>query len=144
MKLRARLAAVAASICVAAMSWMAGTAHADVARIDVVPLGPGAGYSTGCTYALVAVTKDSYNTPRDMPVSFYDLSGGAYIFPQDDFYARKQIYVSPVLANRAFALWTPTRPGKHTLTAYQTSAGGPTRTVTVRPGTPIGPGCVIH
>lgn len=141
---RARIAAIAVSVCVAVGSWSAGTAHADVARIDVVALGPSAGYGTGCTYALVATTKDGKHTPRDQPVSFYDLSEGSYIFPQDDFTARKQIYVSPVLADRAFALWTPTRPGPHRLTAYQTSEGGPTRTITVRPGTPVGPGCLTR
>lgn len=142
---RSRIAALAVSVCVAVASWSAGAARADVARIDILPLGPSAGYGTGCTYALVATTKDGkQNTSRDLPVSFYDLSGGSYLFPQDDFYARKQIYVSPVLADRSLALWTPTRPGKHRLTAYQTSAGGPIRTITVRPGTPIGPGCLVR
>lgn len=141
---RAQIAAIALSVCLAVASWSTGAARADVARIDILPLGPSAGYGTGCTYALVATTKDGKYTPRDLPVSFYDLSGGAYIFPQDDFTARKQIYVSPVLADRAFALWTPTRPGKHRLTAYQTSEGGPTRVITVRLGTPIGPGCLVR
>jgi fermentation-respiration switch protein FrsA (DUF1100 family) len=52
-------------------------------------------------------------------------------------------YNSPVLLGHAFSLWTPTAPGEHTLMAYQTSAGGPVETVTVTPGTPIGPVCLV-
>ncbi|MCZ4590530.1 hypothetical protein O4328_44150 [Rhodococcus opacus] len=51
-------------------------------------------------------------------------------------------YDSPVILGHAFHSGTPP-PGEHTLMAYQTSAGGPVETVTVTPGAPIGPVCII-
>ena len=50
---------------------------------------------------------------------------------------------SPVIRGHKVTLWTPTRIGEHTLMAYETSAGGPTATVTVNPATPIGPVCIV-
>ena len=77
-------------------------------------------------------------------MSFADIGGNGRFLPQDYFYDRKRIYLAPVINRHAYALWTPTSVGTHTLTAYQTSAGGPQRTVTVRPGTPVGPACIVR
>ncbi|MDH6679014.1 hypothetical protein M2284_003230 [Rhodococcus sp. LBL1] len=52
-------------------------------------------------------------------------------------------WVTPVVFDHALALWTPTAPGEHAIMAYQTSAGGPVETVTVNPGVPIGPACIV-
>ncbi|MDH6282410.1 hypothetical protein [Prescottella agglutinans] len=51
--------------------------------------------------------------------------------------------MTPVVFDHALALWTPTAPGEHAIMAYQTSAGGPVETVTVNPGVPIGPACIV-
>lgn len=50
---------------------------------------------------------------------------------------------SPVILGHKVSLWTPMRTGEHSLMAYETSAGGPTATVTVNPATPIGPVCIV-
>ncbi|MCJ0895046.1 hypothetical protein [Rhodococcus sp. ARC_M5] len=52
-------------------------------------------------------------------------------------------FSTPVDLGHKFTLWTPTAPGEHSLMAYETSAGGPIRTVTVNPATPLGPGCIV-
>lgn len=138
-RFRARVAAAALTAAAAISVATAPTASADIEQLTIVPLGAGAGYGTGCTYLLVART-DEWNGG----VSFADVGGKGDFLPQDYFSDRKQIYLAPVINRHAYALWTPTSVGTHTLTAYQTSAGGPIRTVIVKPGIPVGPACIVR
>ena len=139
-----RLTVAACSLAAVATLGVTPQASADVTRLDVIPLVPHAGFGANCTYLLVATTASSRYTPATKGVSFVDLNRNSRFFPADDLYAAGQLYfTTPVVGNRAFSLWTPTRPGKHVLMAYQTSAGGPQRSITVRSGTPVGPGCIV-
>jgi hypothetical protein len=133
---------VAASCAAITVGW-APSAAADVVDVTVVPglsSGPTTSYGVGCTYLVVART----SAPVEAGVSFVDYNLASTFFPADVIWNTvNPYYVSPVMLGHAFSLWTPTAPGEHTLMAYQTSAGGPTATVTVNPGVPIGPGCIV-
>jgi len=76
-------------------------------------------------------------------VLIVDCNRASMFFPQE--LTRDTLdpyYDSPVILGHAFHSGTPP-PGEHTLMAYQTSAGGPVETVTVTPGAPIGPVCIV-
>ncbi len=137
-RLRVLVVAVILSAVAATATVSAPTAGADIEQLSIVPLGSGAGYGTGCVYLLVARADMSPSG-----VSFADIGGKSRILPQNYFSDRNQVYLAPVINRHAYALWTPTSRGKHTLMAYQTSAGGPKRTVTVRSGIPVGPACIV-
>ena len=65
------------------------------------------------------------------------------MFPEELAWNVDPYFSTPVVLGHKFTLWTPTAPGEHSLMAYETSAGGPIRTVTVNPATPLGPGCIV-
>ncbi|WP_241962403.1 hypothetical protein [Rhodococcus opacus] len=124
--------------------WSAPLASADVTDVTVLPglsTNSNTSYGSGCTYLVVART----TTPAERSVSIVDYNRASTFFPQELIWDTiDPYYNSPVVLGHAFSLWTPTAPGEHTLMAYQTSAGGPVETVTVTPGTPIGPVCIVR
>ncbi|MDV7246378.1 MULTISPECIES: hypothetical protein [Rhodococcus] len=140
------------AFCAAAAVWVSPSAAADVVDVTIVPglsVGPTTAFGVGCTYLAVATTADSLSTPSERDVTFLDYNSEtrgsfgpeiATFFPQNFV---SDYYVTPVVFDHALVLWTPTVPGEHNLMAYQTSAGGPVETVTVNPGTPIGPACIV-
>ncbi|MFE3291292.1 hypothetical protein [Rhodococcus sp. NPDC059234] len=140
----ARFAPIGVVLCAAAATWFAPLATADVVDVTVVPGlggGPTTPYGAGCTYLVVARTV----SPVEAGVSIVDLNRASTLFPQELIWdIADPYYVTPVVLGHAFTLWTPTAPGEHSLMAYQTSAGGPVNSVTVNPGTQIGPGCVVE
>ncbi|WP_430335305.1 hypothetical protein [Rhodococcus sp. ACT016] len=125
------------------MTWSAPSASADVVDVTVVPglsAGPTTPYGVGCTYLVVARTTNL----TESGVSIGDFNRASTMFPQElIWHTVDPYYVTPVVLGHAFALWTPTAAGEHSLMAYQTSAGGPIETVTVNPGVPIGPACIV-
>ncbi|WP_137726311.1 hypothetical protein [Prescottella subtropica] len=137
------LASIALATCAAAVTWSAPQAAADVVDVTVLPGlsgGPTTQFGSGCTYLVVARTE----RPDERGVSIVDYNKASTMFPQELIWDTvNPYYVTPVVSGHAFTLWTPTVPGEHRLMAYQTSAGGPIATVTVNPGTPIGPGCIV-
>ncbi|MCQ4121559.1 hypothetical protein [Rhodococcus tibetensis] len=139
----ARSTPLAAAVCAVAAIWSAPSAAAEVIDVTIVPGlggGPTTPYGAGCTYLVVARTA----APAEAGVSIVDYTGASTMFPQELIWDTVDPYYnSPVALGHAFTLWTPTEPGEHSLMAYQTSAGGPIETVTVNPGTPIGPGCIV-
>jgi hypothetical protein len=138
-----RATPLAAAVCAAVVTLSAPSAAAEVVDVTVVPGlsgGPTTPYGAGCTYLVMART----STPTEPGVSIVDLSLASTFFPEELIWDNANpYYVPPVVLGHAFSLWTPTAPGEHALMAYQTSAGGPIETVTVNPGTPIGPGCIV-
>jgi hypothetical protein len=134
---RIALCALASAVCgVAAAAGLAPAAAADVVDVTVMPgLGSPAGvYGSGCTYLVVARATDS------RPVSFIDYNTASTFFPQNLF----PYWLTPVVVDRAYVLWTPTAPGGHAIMAYQSSAGGPVENVTVDAGAPVGPSCIVN
>lgn len=106
-------------------------ASADVTTLHAVPgmsWGPSSQYGTNCTYTLTA-TINAW-----MPVSFYDFTEAATFSPSN--------YIQPT-AGSVSVQWTPTRPGWHHITAYQTSAGGPSIDLLVGTGVNTGSACVV-
>jgi hypothetical protein len=139
----ARATPLAAVVCAAAVTLSAPWAAAEVVDLTVVPglsAGPTTPYGAGCTYLVVART----GTLAEPGVGIADLNRASTFFPHELIWDTVDpYYVPPVVLGHAFSLWTPTAPGEHTLMAYQTSAGGPVEAVSVNPGTPIGPGCIV-
>ncbi|MFE4499821.1 hypothetical protein ACFRFQ_08140 [Rhodococcus sp. NPDC056743] len=138
-----RVASLAVVVCAAVATWFAPTASAEVVDVTVIPGlggGPTTPYGAGCTYLVVARTSDM----SERGVSIVDFNRASTFFPQELIWDTiNPYYVSPVIFGHAVTLWTPTAPGEHSLMAYQTSAGGPIETVTVNPGVPLGPGCIV-
>lgn len=139
----ARSAPLAAAACAAVVTLSAPTAAADVVDVTIIPGlsgGPTTSFGAGCTYLVVARTSQLV----EPGVSIGDYNRASTMFPQELIWDTiDPYYVAPVVLGHAFTLWTPTAPGEHSLMAYQTSAGGPVETVTVNPGIPIGPGCIV-
>ncbi|MGW6376035.1 hypothetical protein ACWFRB_08215 [Rhodococcus sp. NPDC055112] len=139
----ARATPLAAVACAAMVMLSAPSSAAEVLDVTVVPGlsgGPTTPYGAGCTYLVVARTA----ALAEAGVGIADLNRASTFFPTELIWDTVDPYYVPtVVLGHAFSLWTPTAPGEHTLMAYQTSAGGPIETVTVNPGTPIGPGCVV-
>lgn len=110
--------------------------------LDILP-GLSAGATTqfgvGCTYLVVART----DTPSGPRVDIQDYTNESVMFPEELAWNVDPYFSTPVVLGHKLTLWTPTAPGEHSLMAYETSAGGPVRTVTVNPATPLGPGCIV-
>lgn len=139
----ARATPLAVAICAVVGVWAAPTATAEVVDVSIIPglsNGPTTPYGAGCTYLVVARTSGL----TEPGVGIVDFNRASTFFPQELMWDTiDPYYSSPVILGHAFTLWTPTAPGEHSLMAYQTSAGGPIETVTVNPGVPIGPGCIV-
>lgn len=139
---RLRHLAYMSTALVASACWAAPAASADVVSLDILP-GLSAGATTqfgvGCTYLVVART----DTPSGPRVDIQDYTNESVMFPEELAWNVDPYFSTPVVLGHKLTLWTPTAPGEHSLMAYETSAGGPVRTVTVNPATPLDPGCMV-
>ncbi|WP_237341709.1 hypothetical protein [Williamsia soli] len=136
------VAPLAAAVCVGASAWLAPTAGAEVVDLTVIPglsTGPTTPFGVGCTYVVVARTE----RPVEPRTDIVDYTNKSVMFPGELVWTIDPYYSTPVIAGHKVTLWTPTAPGEHSLMAYQTSAGGPIQTVTVKPATPLGPACLV-
>ncbi|MFG1782613.1 hypothetical protein ACGFIU_09245 [Rhodococcus oryzae] len=138
----AHLSLIALAACAAAALGSAPTASAEVVDLTISPglsAGPTTPFGVGCTYLVVARTERLVEPRTDI----VDYTNKSIMLPQDLAWNIDPYYSTPVILGHKVTLWTPTAPGEHSLMAYQTSAGGPIRTVTVNPATPLGPGCIV-
>jgi hypothetical protein len=137
-----RLSLLAVATGAAAALGTAPNASAEVVDLTIVPgLGGGATtpFGVGCTYLVVARTERLVEPRTDI----VDYTNEAIMSPEEQAWKVDPYFSTPVILGHKVALWTPTAPGEHSLMAYQTSAGGPVRTVTVNPATPLGPVCLV-
>ena len=117
----------------AAMLLATPISTAEISRIDVQPGLSGGGatpYGTNCSYTVTAVVP---NPASNQQVTFVDSAGGFF---------RPSNPMTPT-GMAATVSWTPTAPGRHTISAFQPGTAPVSIDIAVGNGVPVGSSCNV-